>query len=112
MNRQALRRLQRHVEACKTSHYVGSASVEDIEAAVQEIHVLRKAFVEVFPADDGFTEHMDELISLGLLVEVPADEHFKEWWDPDAETMYVWRWSDLAAEQQLQGAPTGRGKPL
>lgn len=36
----------------------------------------------------------------GLMVEVPADEAFREEWDSD--TMYVLAWSDLA-----RSAPTG-----
>ena len=61
---------------------------------VTEIQRLRTALEALFPAEEGFTEAFDDLVSFGLLVEVPADDAYREEWD--AETMYVWAWSELA----------------
>ena len=65
--------------------------------AREERDKLREAFEELFPVEEGFTEAFDTLERLGMLVEVPADEVFKEEWGDDADTMYVWAWSALAS---------------
>ena len=56
-----------------------------------EVARLRLALEELFPVSEGFTEAFDDLERMGLIVEVPADERFREEWD--ADTMYVWAWS-------------------
>ncbi len=61
-----------------------------------EVTAFRRAMEELFPVSEGFTEAFDDLERMGLLVEVPADELFREEWD--ADTMYVWAWSDLAKD--------------
>lgn len=68
-----------------------------VSESAREVERLRRALEELFPVAEGFTEAFDDLERLGLLVEVPADETFREEWD--ADTMYVWAWSALADEQ-------------
>jgi hypothetical protein len=63
---------------------------------VEEVRALREVLMHLCPAEEGFTEAFDYLIERGLLVEVPADEAYREEWDSD--TMHVWRWSPLAKE--------------
>jgi hypothetical protein len=58
-----------------------------------EIASLRKALEAVYSAEDGFwgfPEEFDNLVRLGLLVPVPADEAYREEYEND--TMYVWAW--------------------
>ena len=69
--------------------------------AVREVERLRAAMVKLFPAEEGFTEAMDDLIDMGLLVEVPADQQFRDEWGGD--TMYAWAWSKLALERVEEG---------
>ena len=56
----------------------------------ERVAELERAMECLFPASEGFTEAFDALIALGLLVEVPADDAFRDEWGD--ETMYVWRW--------------------
>ena len=55
-----------------------------------EVERLREALETLFPVAEGFTEAFDDLERMGLIVEVPADDAFREEWDVD--TMYVWAW--------------------
>ena len=68
-----------------------------VSESAREVERLRRALEELFPVSEGFTEAFDDLERMGLLVEVPADETFREEWD--ADTMYVWAWSALTGEQ-------------
>lgn len=55
-----------------------------------DVAQLRAAIESLFPAAEGYTEAFDELVERGLLVEVPADEEYRDQWE--SETMWVWRW--------------------
>ena len=65
-----------------------------IEAVVAERDKLRQALEWIWremmfggPTD---IDTQDTLVTLGLLIEVPADEQFREDWD--ADTMFVLAW--------------------
>ena len=80
---------------------IGSVPSGEREAR-EEVAKLRAALERLFPVDEGYTEAFDDLEAMGLLVEVPADEAFREEWD--ADTMYVWAWSALASRPGTEGA--------
>ena len=76
---------------------VSALQVTELEELENELATLRKenqaarkALEIICPAEDGFTENFDLLADMGILVEVPADEVFKEEWASD--TMWVWKW--------------------
>ena len=68
-------------------------------ALIAEIQRLHKAIETMCPARDGFGEWFDELIDLGVLVEVPSDAAYREEWG-DQDTMYVYAWHPLAARKE------------
>lgn len=63
--------------------------------AERRAEAAEKALEHICPASEGFTEAFDYLHEHGLLVEVPADEAFREEWGVETP-MYVWRWSRAA----------------
>ena len=66
-----------------------------------EVERLREALEKLFPVAEGFTEAFDDLERMGLIVEVPADEAFRDEWD--ADTMYVWAWRLRSQRKEEQG---------
>ena len=84
--------------ACSTNNPSYSAFPDRLEADLGALRAerdrYREALMRLFPVEEGFTEAFDDLIALGLLVEVPADEVFRAEWD--ANTMYAWAWSEIA----------------
>lgn len=71
-------------------------TTEEIAHIAREIERLRAFLMRICPVEEGFTEHFDDLIDAGLLVEVPSDERYRELWGENEETMWVWAWSPLA----------------
>lgn len=63
---------------------------DDDAALLEELATLRGVLESEFPAEEGFGEAFDALVEAGLLVEVPADEEYRDQWE--SETMWVWRW--------------------
>lgn len=63
----------------------------------EENERLRKALEET---NDGFGEDFDYFVKVGLLVEVPSNEAFRDEWGDDADTMWVWAWHPLAREEE------------
>lgn len=63
--------------------------------AERRAEAAEAALEHICPASEGFTEAFDYLHEHGLLVEVPADEAFREEWGVETP-MYVWRWSRAA----------------
>jgi hypothetical protein len=75
-----------------------------LERALAELERLRKAVEIMAPAKDGFGEWFDELVELGVLVEVPSDAAFREEYGEDETTMYVYAWRAEAAGKEADHA--------
>lgn len=81
-------------------------AADTLARLTRERDEARAALEKLFPVEEGFTDAFDGLEAAGLLVAVPADEAFRDEWD--ADEMYVWAWSPLAARRALEPE---RGEP-
>lgn len=77
--------LERHGGEC-------FALLDELDEAREERDRMRKFLEETRRPTDGFGEEFDRLVALGLLVEVPADDLYREEWGDDEDTMWVWAW--------------------
>lgn len=65
-----------------------AAERDDLRAQLQE---AREALERICPAEEGFTEHWDTLVELGLLVEVEPTPEFVDQWGPGTKC-WSWKW--------------------
>lgn len=62
-----------------------------LAAAENDRDLARRGLMDAHPAEDGLGEDFDMFCDIGLLVETPADDEFKEEWGED--TMWAWAWT-------------------
>ena len=65
---------------------------DEADARIAELAAHREFFVDCVLGYDGCTEHHDDAVRLGLLVEVLSDEAFREEWGEDEKVMCVPAW--------------------
>lgn len=70
---------------------------------------LKTVMEELFPPHEGFTEAFDTLRSHRLILQVPADQAFKDEWGEDEEHMWVWAWHHLAPWNEMKAVPGPTG---
>ena len=71
-----------------------------VAARDAEIKRLRTFIESEHPPVYGYGESFDLLKQMGIVVEVPSDDVFREEWGEDALCMWVFAWHPLARENE------------